>query len=183
LTLALGGLAACAPAAQAATVYRTVDPDGTVSYSDRPPPAGTPVQVIETIEPAPADPVTDHGTPVTYADEWTYDTAAEPSAPAYRSMAWVTPVHDAAVRANGGSFEVAVALTPDLQPGHRIEILLDGVVVGRAAATTVTTTAVDRGSHQLEARVLDDAGTTLMTLPAITIHVLRHSVRAPNHSG
>ena len=164
----------------AAEVYRTVGPDGTVSYSDQPPPAGTPVEMIETTELETVPPASVDPGATTYAEEWTFDNGnGEPSAPAYQSLAWVSPQHDAAVRANGGILQVTVAPTPPLRQGHQIEVLLDGATVGRAAATSITTTAIDRGTHQLVARVLDAAGVTLVTSPPITVHVLRHSVSAP----
>lgn len=164
----------------AAEVYRTVGPDGTVSYSDQPPPAGTPVEMIETTELETVPPASVDPGATTYADEWTFESGnPEPSAPAYQSLAWVSPQHDAAVRANGGILQVTVAPTPPLQQGHQIEVLMDGATAGRAAGTSITTTAIDRGTHQLVARVLDAAGATLVTSPPITVYVLRHSVAAP----
>lgn len=178
--ISIAGIVSTMPTAQAAAVYRTVGPDGTVSYSDQPPPAGTPVDVIETTESEAAPPGSVDPRPTQYADDWGYDDeVAEARASEYQSIAWVSPQHDAAVRANGGMLQVTVTPTPRLQPGHQIEILLDGASVGRAAGTTITATAVDRGSHQLVARVLDAAGATLLTSPPITVHVLRHSVATP----
>ena len=179
LALAIS-MTAMMPTVDAAEVYRTVGPDGVVSYSDQPPPAGTPAEMIETIEPETVPPASVDPEARTYAEEWTFDNGnAEPGAPAYQSLAWVSPQQDAAVRANGGILQVTVAPTPPLRQGHQIEILLDGASVGRAAGTSITTTAIDRGTHQLVARVLDAAGVPLVASPPITVHVLRHSVAAP----
>jgi hypothetical protein len=100
---------------------------------------------------------------------------------AYASLAIAAPLHDEGVRANDGTVTVVVAVEPALQSGHQVEILLDGQPVAIAAATSITLTDLERGTHSLEARIVDPSGAILLSSALSTFHVLRHTpLLAPN---
>jgi hypothetical protein len=67
-----------------------------------------------------------------------------------------SPSPDATYQRNGGELiPVSVAVNPVLAPGHRLEVLLDGKV-GDSGVSTLRASELDRGSHVLLARVVDN---------------------------
>jgi hypothetical protein len=166
LLLLLSTLAATA----AAQVYRSVGPDGSVHFSDQPEPGATPVEIRPVVVVPPA------ATPPPRPG------SSSPSAAVsgYRSFMIASPTEDEGVRANDGNVSVSLALDPPLAPEHRVLILLDGQPVGDAGTSlTVTLPNLDRGTHRLEASVVDGRGTPVMSTPPVTFHVLRVSILSP----
>jgi len=185
--LLLLALLAPAPAVTqaATTIYRTVDADGNPVFSDQPPPPGERAETLEIQQPssfqAPAQPQD----PASGADTWDWDMQSqdeESEVPfVYGGVAIVAPANDEGVRGNDGVLNVVAAVTPELRPGHQIEILLDGQVVASAADSAITVSEVERGTHTLEARIVDEAGTVLVASDPVTFHMLRYVPQlAPN---
>ena len=88
----------------------------------------------------------------------------------------VSPVDDSAVRGNAGRLTVLARVDPPLRRGHRLRLLLDGIAQGVAdRASTFEVENIDRGTHNLQLQVIDDAGRVLFTGTASTFHLLRHS--------
>jgi len=93
-------------------------------------------------------------------------------------MTITSPAEDEAIRSNPGTVDVAVDLEPALFKGHKVRIYLDGTAAPEElAATTITLQNVDRGTHTLQASVVDAQGREQIRSPAITFHMLR--VAAP----
>lgn len=158
----------------AAEVYRTVDEDGNVVYTDKPP--------TDDAEPVELDPVTT--IPAYRRDE----ADAEPddevarAAPSYGGLSITYPTPDQAIRHNGGQVPFEVEVLPEgvqLAEEHRIEILVDGSVKGSGRPPTVTAGIIDRGPHDAFARVVDAGGNTLAESPTVNFFLLRASVNQP----
>ena len=64
-------------------------------------------------------------------------------------------------------------IEPALQPGHRIEVLLNGSIVKDwpPDASSHTLTGLERGSYTLNARVLDSFGGAVCAGPTINFYV------------
>jgi len=147
-----------------AQVYRWVAPDGTVQYSDQPQPGSTPVEVAP-VQTIPAPPPPRRTTP-----------PAKPRStqPVYARFDVLSPAEQESVRANDGNVTISLGLEPPLMPGNRVVLLLDGQPVGPPGTSlTVPLTNLDRGTHRLEASVLDGAGNALISAGPVTFHVLR----------
>jgi hypothetical protein len=71
---------------------------------------------------------------------------------------------------------VGISVSPALQKGHRLEILLDGKIANGLAS--VQAANLERGSHQILARVVDAAGKTL-TSSSVTFYIQQPSVLIP----
>jgi hypothetical protein len=170
----------------ATTVYRSIDAQGNVVFSDQPPGPGETAETLEITTPA------TFGAPAsnpagTGADAGAWDWDMEAGEPAdqtpfvYAALAIVAPAHDEGLRDNAGNVTIVAGVEPDLRPGHLLEILLDGAVVSSGPGNTATLTEVERGTHTLEARILDDQGTVLITSQPSTFHMLRYvPALAPN---
>lgn len=91
----------------------------------------------------------------------------------YRSMRMVQPADNATVRSNEGKVPIQIGLEPGLQPGHRIQLVLDGQPIGSPlSATDAVLSGIERGSHQLGARVLTGDGQVIGTVDSarFTLH-------------
>ncbi len=158
------------PLLASAAIYKWVDADGTVHFSD------TPKEGAEEVHVAP---------PQTYSAPRVAPITprpAEPEAPAaYARFDLLAPADDATLRENTGAITLSFAVDPPLKTGagHRLVVLLDGAPVSEGKSATLTLENVDRGTHTLQGQIVDARGTVLMSSPSITVHLLRHSILAP----
>ena len=146
-----------------ARVYRLVDEGGEVTYTDRPAAAAQAVDVPETNtmpapEPAPAAP----------------EAAVE--ADAGYSVHITAPADQTIIPRGPGSFSVAAEVSPGLDPGQRLRLLVDGVAEGEPRVQPAWNLSnVFRGSHRLQVQVLDRDGAELARSTAVTVYVFRPS--------
>ena len=156
--------------AQAGKVYKYTLSNGDVVYSDKPPPADQAEEV--TLEPLqsfslpPAPPLED-----STADK------AEPEKPVgYQEFKVTSPTNDETIRDNGGNVHVSLSLSPGLQGGHSIEVMMDGQSIGSGSGTTVTLTDVDRGTHTVQAAIKDGQGKEIARSNSVIFHLKRGGV-------
>ena len=165
-----------------AAIYRTVDEDGNVVFTDVPP--------KETSKAVKLDNHNDYTPPAAEtassnerATGWLADEEEnENAAPTgYSAIAISYPGNDEAVRENAGNLTVTIESEPalDTNQGHSIEILLDGEPAGSASGASVALTNIDRGTHTLSANVVDRSGSVLGSSNTITFHMLRYSKLNP----
>lgn len=149
-------------------IYRSVDADGNVTFTDQPAKDSkkldlAPLTVIPSVE------VTNP-----QAGESEQDT---PGTASYSIFQILDPINSSTVRANGGQLQVILGLEPLIQKSdHRIHLFLDGQEAAKSQGTTVTLNGVNRGEHRLQAQVRDGAGNVLISTDQIQINVLRQSV-------
>jgi len=158
--------------ALAATVYKWVDENGVVHYSDQPHANAEKVHVAA---------------PQTYK-AGQYDTApaaapgapAANSGPAYQGCAVGQP-SDGSEFANLDALNILVRTDPQLRPGDQVFILLDGAPVNNGAPTgpLFTLTPVERGSHTLQAVVRDAGGELLCQTPGVRFEGHQASIKKP----
>lgn len=166
-------LLCCLPLIATAGVYKWIDADGTVHYSD------TPREGAEEIHVAP---------PQTYTPGPMPSFSPRPEvpepAPAYTRFELTAPADDATVRDNTGAVSVSFSIEPVLKvdQGHRLVVLLDGQAGTPGQATTVTLENVDRGTHSLQGQIIDAAGRVLISSPSIKVHVHRQTVMTPHRA-
>lgn len=165
-------LAVCA-GSPATEVYRWVDEDGTVHYSDRPLPDTEP----EIVDPLP---LVDLGAPVVVPASagQKQDENTPPGTPDY-DLAFTNLEDDATVWNDARRLPVNLSLQPLLaiERGHRLRLLMDGGVrAGPGTDVYFILEGVDRGTHTLEGQVVNAAGEVLAATPRITIHHKQHSI-------
>lgn len=181
LVLAFGLLLLAGNAA--AAMYKWVDEHGNVHYSDTPhkdarelnlPPLPTyqPPAVSEPTAPAAEEKPADNKPKAEQKKERQYET-----------VAIEVPATDATIRSNSGAVSVRVKLYPrlDNEAKHRIRILIDGKPGDKTYNSgNVIVEGVERGTHTVQAEVLDSAGNVLKTSAAVTFHLLKTSVNTNN---
>lgn len=100
----------------------------------------------------------------------------------YTAISIVQPGDNATVHNNQGTLEVSLAVSPALQieRDHRIRMFLDGKIVAEARPTAqFSLIDIERGTHTLQAAVIDKSGRPLMTSEPITFHMWQASALFP----
>lgn len=161
------------PAAHAGKLYKWVDENGTVHYSDSPREGAkeiNPDEFVGVYE-APSLPP-----PRPRAE------ASQDQAPAYRSIEFISPKQDQVFWAAGGEIPVYIKLQPPLADGHTLRLFLNGNMVREKLHSTSTTlTDVWRGAHTLRVVVEDAIGQELAASETITFHVKQRSLANPQN--
>jgi hypothetical protein len=158
--------------AVSATVYKWVDENGVVHFSDQPHENAEQVQ-LKTPQTYTA-PKTPAGTQQAPRQE-----ASRPG-PAYKSCAISEPTNDQ-VFLNTDTVTAGVTVQPAVRPGDTAVVTLDGQRVPGVPANggQFTIQPVDRGTHSIQMTVQDSSGATLCSSPAVTFHVQQPSLQSP----
>jgi uncharacterized protein DUF4124 len=170
--LLLAVFAALAPAAvQAAKVYKWTDAAGNVVYSDSPRPGA---QVIDLpTEPAGIAPLPPGQAP-----------SARRSAggSVYGALIMAAPSEGQFIADPAGWVNVSLAVEPPLRvsQGDAIRLRLDGQPLDtRYTGSEIAIPSVPRGTHTLQAEVVNPAGSVLIASGSVTFHVQAPSSQAP----
>lgn len=152
----------------AADVYRSVDENGNIIYTDKPTPDAEKIRIdeIQTIEPPDTPEFT--YTPPTPRDE--------PSQ--YKVLKITSPADGDAIEDAAGNLSVSVSVEPALSPGHKIALFVDGNKTGEGGGS-FNLQNVDRGTHSLSAAILDNAGNELIRSGPVSVTLHRHSKLHP----
>lgn len=173
LFLLLGFCTLNLSAAQTDTVYRWVDKNGTVHYSDKKVAGAEKVSIqVSPSHKVPVTPVT-----TTAKNKPAGKPVAEQSKTQYRTSI-TSPVHDSTLYDNNGNISVSVDVKPEFGDGQTLQLLIDGTPVGeKHQSPTLLVTNIDRGSHNLQVQLIDKNGKIIASSEIITVHLRRASVR------
>jgi len=170
--LVLAGLA-LSLAAASQEIYRWVDKNGVVHYSDQP---GSPnAELIDVIEPnayeAPDAPPPASGRGDANERE---DQDASP----YASLSISSPAPDEVFFGADAVVNVAAELQGTLQPDHTVVFFLNG---DRKEADGLTTeySGLARGSYFLRVSIVDSSGKPVIMSQQVTFHVRQPSINSP----
>lgn len=172
IRLALIFVVACASLGASAQIFRTVDANGNVVFTDIAPvdrsgqgaPAQVTVPPVNTV-PALAVPATPNNAPA----------AASPGY--YTKLSIVAPAADETIRENAGNVRIEAAIAPPLRPDHRLLLVVDGALSAVDAVNGVFELSnVDRGTHTAALRIVDRDGAVLIESDPTTFHLMRVSV-------
>lgn len=155
-------------------VYKTTDEMGNPVFSDE---ASSDAEEVEV-----GEPTTFSGQQLT--EQYDYYSPDENNdsdqAAHYDSLAITYPGNDQTIRSNPGDLEVRFNVSPAPKSGHRLQLVMDGQVYRTLkSAGPVQLTNVDRGTHNLNLQVVDEEGEVIQEGPAVTMHLLRHSILHP----
>jgi hypothetical protein len=148
-------------------IYKHVDEDGKITFTDKPPPNATPVEIkpVNTTPP-PSPRAYPKATPKSDDDAASIDYTVSISSPANETIVAPGP----------GNFSVYASLEPGLSSAHTLQLLIDGSPHGETQrSTSWALTNIFRGEHNLEVAVLDAKGKQLIKSDGITVFVFRPS--------
>jgi hypothetical protein len=163
--LALGGV----------DIYRWTDAEGQRHFSDQPHPGAERI-TITTTTPATAGSQPASGTGVPAASG-----AAEPFS--YSLIEIQAPAQDEVLWNIEGQLDVVAAVSPPLQPGHMLEIYLDGnrVLSLPPGITRGRLSNVFRGEHRLQATVVNESRETVTRGEVTTFSIRQTSTANPQN--
>lgn len=159
----------CVPAM--AQIYKYTDANGNTAFSNQPP-DGTKAEAVEL---KPLNSV-EAQRPMAPVSEPTQNPADQP---AYQRLELTDLPADAAVRANDGTFTLNVAVEPRLQPGHRLQLLVDGNPYGQPSnLPRLQVVNLERGEHSF-AVLVHDARRVIQQSPNVTLSIMRVAAGRP----
>jgi hypothetical protein len=153
-----------------AEVYRQVDADGNVTFTDEPDDSAERVNV------KPVTTIT-MPRPETVNEQLSEEDETIGDEDAYESVGFTSPADDEAFHSGSGNVEFRVASTPGLRQGHQFEITMDGAPVGQTRSGSVTVNNVFRGTHNAGVNVIGPEGERIYTGDKISFTVHRPSVQ------
>lgn len=165
LTLCFGALAQ-------ERVYKRVNPDGSVEYSDRP------LEDAEIIKVPKGSTFTMPATPAAGNRAAPRPPRNSDDAESYESLEITSPQNDEAIRSNDGRVTALAKSVPTLQEGHFYRWTMDGTVLPRKLKDPILLMKeVDRGTHNLEVAIINSEGKVVMSSDKIVFHLLRASAQ------
>lgn len=158
-----------------AQIYKSVDANGVVTFSDKPPKGAQ-----ETFEPIPSPTQINsmQAMPIAPPESLTsIEEKGRDGDEAEKKISILSPLDNATIPMGAGIFDVSVKTEPALIEGESLELYLDGVKVGEGqTALKWTLTYVIRGAHKLQAKWLPEDGSLLAVSDPVTVFVLRPSI-------
>ena len=167
---------ASAASAAETKIYKTVDKDGNVVFTDRPPTNDDSVEEVKVAAPNTAD----LGVATPAVDSLIDSQAVETFS--YRTLRITSPEHNQSVRGNtGGDVEVVIEIRPQLRAEHELRLLVDGATEQMGRQSRFVLSGIDRGTHTLQVEVLHRSGEVLVASDPSVFHMQRYSqLTAPN---
>jgi len=154
----------------AAQVFKETDPEGKVIFTDKPSPQAKQVDVPDT-NTTKAIPVPSKTPVQSQTEEAIYQRLV------------ITEPKDGGIIPNGpGHFSVQVKLTPNLQEGHQIRLLLNDENYQQGQNSQFELRSIPRGRHQLKAQIVDEENTVLISSQPTSVQVYRPSSSKKNNS-
>jgi hypothetical protein len=159
------------PLAFGTTVYKWVDENGVIHYSDQPHENAQKLQVqgVQTYSSRAA------ATPAPSSEP----EANSPPNP-YKGCAVAQPL-DQQNLPNAQSVFIRVQSDPVPRPGDRIFITMDGQELngGQATGLSYNVTPIDRGQHTVQAQIRGGGDQVLCQTPAVTFYVQQTNLNSP----
>ena len=160
-----------------AQVYKTVDKDGNVIYTDQPPKDGSrpielkPISVIEA-------PTYETAAPAGYGDAAGEEAKEKPLRflrNHYKDFAIVSPRSEEAVWYSQEVITVAWGTGNPVEPGMQVTVTVDGARQTPTSERVIPITGLERGEHTVTAELKDARNRSIATATSITFFV-----RQPN---
>ncbi|WP_237067791.1 DUF4124 domain-containing protein [Microbulbifer guangxiensis] len=161
-------------------VYKTVGPDGSVVFTDTPPPDGK----AERIE---LGPVNVQPRPMPTRKLSPRDQEKDDRRRAYTgpvNFAIVSPQDGATITPGQRFIVMQVAIEPLPPQGHQVFAVVDGQPwLGSSSGNRLDISALERGSHTLQAVLADPGGNVLARSQIINLYVQRPGDQVPDYPG
>ena len=155
--------------ASASEIYRHVDENGNVTFSDEPMDDDSEAMELKSLPevnlPDPAE--RERGSTGSEPED---DQAEKQQG--YQTLEITAPEHDSAFWRGDGLVVVRFRSQPSLRPGHRYALELDGQQIKEGRSTTFTLENMNRGTHELVVHAVNANGETISSsdVTRFTLH-------------
>ena len=170
-----------------AEVYKTIDENGNVVYTDQPPgPDAIPMElpglsIISAQKPL-APPVIASSVPASGGPEPEAQqevTSIRELRRGYRDFAIVSPTQGQTIWSTGNETSIAWNTRYRLQRGMNVIIYVDGAALPPTTVTVTTVGPLYRGEHNVRAELIDARNRRIASTKPITFHIKQYSVNFP----
>lgn len=151
-------------------IYKSVDENGNVIYSDQPPsPDAKPIvlresNIIETVKAQPA--------PL----ESSAETASQPP-----EIGIISPGNEETFWGTGNDLPVQLEVSPQLRPGMQINLFIDDEKVATVGGLQTSLQQIDRGTHTFRAELVSNNGEIIATSQSRTFFMKQFSQNFDNN--
>lgn len=153
-------------------IYHWVDENGKTHFSDTAIP-GTEELSMKEINLVPVKDKQNEA----IVNELSLDTEKQPAAINYQATI-TSPLNDAALRNNEGTINILVAIEPEKENTHSLQLYLDGQKLGSPQISpAIRAQNIDRGTHQVQVELLDKNGKGLAKTQVVTVHLQRATLQ------
>lgn len=155
-------IAAMLPVTAFSGIYKYLDENGNVAYSDKP------VDGAKKLHIRVHDPSAEEDDIETSEDgEFNEDDEVIE----YQALEMLNPTPGKVVSDRSGSVQVILLPQPRLSPRHKLIITVDGKDISRGQHTNINLTNVARGPHTVSARIIDEFGALMIESGSVSFTV------------
>lgn len=160
------------------TLYKKVDKNGRITFTDKPLPGAKEV-TVDTQKNLLSMP---RKASEQYHYEDDEDAKKKEKPFKYNYLAIETPKTGESIRANDGSLYVLIGITPQLKGAHTLRLLMDGAAISEdQKAPYFSLSNIDRGTHNLQVQIIEDSSQkVIQSSPISTFHLHRASLLQSN---
>lgn len=152
-----------------AEIYKTIDKDGNVVFTDSP--EGKSAESVELKKGS-----TISLPPIKTSPTGSGSLEGDSSSASYREFIIKQPSQNATIR-GAGNFSVLTTISPQLKSTDSLQLYINGKPYGRKQKGSLFNLKnIDRGTHNIEVKVLNSDGRVLNS-SSVTVHVHRSSAR------
>lgn len=152
-----------------ADVYKTVDKNGRVIYTDNPKDEKAQKVELREINTVPGPPPVPQSTP---ADSF----QSQPAAISYQ-IKIVSPRNDLIIPVGQRDLGIAITVTPQLEDGHLLVYFMDGELLEETTQTNIIVKDAPRGIHTLAVEAIDADGRSLGTSAPVSVSLMRPIIK------
>lgn len=152
-------------------VYKTVDKDGRVIYTDKPTSDNAQKVELREINTVPSPPPLPQSTPV---ESFQSQTAAI----SYK-IGIISPRNELIIPVGQRDLAIAVKVEPKLQPGHLLVYFMNGELLEETEMSNIIVKDAPRGTHTLVVEAIDTNGQSLGTSAPVSVSLMRPIAKKP----
>tara|TARA_B100001250_G_scaffold340068_1_gene307616 strand:+ start:381 stop:890 length:510 start_codon:yes stop_codon:yes gene_type:complete len=147
-------------------VYKTVDEDGNIIFTDRPTTNSEEIKLrelktTETVKPSSSS----SGSTSRGKNKEDFS---------YKKIFVSSPADGSAIRSNDGNVTISVNSEPPLRSGHQILITMNGKELSKGSGKSVSLTNLDRGTHTVTVSIIDSSSNAIISASS-SFSILRAS--------
>lgn len=102
----------------------------------------------------------------------------------YKKIAILQPLNESTIRNNQGFIPITILLEPNLSPGDKLQIIVDGAPLGDPQPNlNFELSGIERGTHTIAVQVVNANGGVILSTDTITIYMQRPRVGMATHNG
>lgn len=154
-----------------ADVYKTVDKDGRVIYTDKPKSDKAEKIELREINTVPSPP------PQPLPQSVPVDSMGAQEAAIDYQIGIISPRSDVTIPVGQRDLAIAININPALQPGHLLVYFMNGELLEETIMNNIILKDVPRGTHTLVVEAIDANGRSLGTSAPVIVNVIRPNIK------